>query len=342
MEQRVTNWEAPHQKRPLSNFFELLHDPTKIQFILSCQLQQHAWFPPYRYVILQYLTQCKYIIHPSVPKMMAWWHGIQLRPRTALIFNPFTSTWSALVAGGYFINLVLWHMPTMTQLASIRGSSISVDTSFGSCSRWRRSTPMGLKKSRTQHCSIYSSLTRCLLRTLLDLFQRISVHHFLLRHMWIYTWLWLSQEVSCMYSFLIVSHWTNMINFVASCPQKLHTLCTPRQPHSHGEATSIAMTQCTTQSMPAGLTRKTGASLPMSTMSIHSTLYVSWCLLSHWHNVVSYSSLGLHLIIIDCCNASQQFTRRHLQVSSYRSWTQRHMSQCGSLGHPRSSRWHSR
>ena len=71
MEQRVTNWEAPHQKWPLSNFFESLHDPTKIQFILSCQLQQHAWFPPYRYVIPQYLTQCKDIIPHTVLKTMA-------------------------------------------------------------------------------------------------------------------------------------------------------------------------------------------------------------------------------------------------------------------------------
>lgn len=57
MEQRTKRWEKPHLRKPLRNFFKTLHDPSKIQFVLSCQLQQHAWFPPYRYVSLPLFTE---------------------------------------------------------------------------------------------------------------------------------------------------------------------------------------------------------------------------------------------------------------------------------------------
>lgn len=48
MSKRAEDWERPHVTAAFSNYFDTLEDPSIIQFVLSCQLQQSAWSAPFR------------------------------------------------------------------------------------------------------------------------------------------------------------------------------------------------------------------------------------------------------------------------------------------------------
>lgn len=48
MSKRAKDWERPHVTAAFANYFNTLEDPSTIQFVLSCQLQQSAWSAPFR------------------------------------------------------------------------------------------------------------------------------------------------------------------------------------------------------------------------------------------------------------------------------------------------------